>query len=134
MSKVLIIDDSEFYRKVWSEGLMVKGFKVETAETGKEGLEKMLAAPPQLIILDLVMPDMNGEEVLKEMRKHEDVRNIPVIMLTSISAEVVGKDLLTAGPLAGYMKKNSTTAEDIAKKAEEVLGTSEKSFDPKTGA
>lgn len=131
MTKVLIIDDSEFFRGVFSDGLVAKGFQVEAAESGKIGLEKMLADPPQLIILDLIMPEMSGEDVLREIQKHENLRKIPVIMLTSISAEVVGQDVLSVGSLVGYMKKDEATAEDMAKKVQEILGSYEKPFDPK---
>jgi CheY-like chemotaxis protein len=134
MANVLIIDDSEFFRNVYSQGLIAKGFQVETAPDGKSGLEKMVAVPPDLVFLDLVMPGMTGEDVLKEIQKYKTLEGIPIIMLTSISAQLVGKDLLTAGPLAGYLKKEEASVDDVIRKAQEVLGTSEKAFDPKTNA
>jgi hypothetical protein len=68
--------------------------------------------------------------VLRQMQTHEQLRGLPVIMLTSISAQIVGKDLLTAGPIAGYLKKEEAGVDDVVKKAQEVLGTSEKNYDP----
>ena len=122
MAKVLIIDDSEFFRNVYSQGLSAKGFEVDTAPDGKVGLEKALAAPPNLILLDLVMPGMTGEDVLKEIQKHDTLHGVPIVMLTSISAQLVGKDLLTAGPLAGYLKKEEASVDDVVKRVEEILG------------
>jgi len=134
MAKILIIDDSNFFRSVYLQALVAKGFEVATAPDGKTGLERMLADPPQLIFLDFVMPGMSGEETLVEMQKHEQLHGIPVIMLTSISAQIIGKDLLTISPLAGYLKKEQSSVDDVVKKAQEVLGTSDKLFDPTTNA
>jgi CheY-like chemotaxis protein len=132
MAKILIIDDSDFFRSVYSQALTAKGFEVAVAADGPSGLQRMLADPPQLIFLDFVMPNMSGEEVLRQMQTYEQVRGVPVIMLTSISAQIVGKDLLTAGPIAGYLKKEEASVDDVVKKAQEVLGTSEQNYDPAT--
>ncbi len=130
MTKVLVVDDSEFFRQVYSKVLTDNGYEVETAVNGKEAIEKMLASPPQLVFLDFVMPVMTGEQVLVEMKKHESIRSIPVIMLTSISAEVKGTQLLSAGSLAAYLTKDQATSNDIIRRTEEVLGTSEEPFNP----
>lgn len=134
MTKALVVDDSEFFREVYSRVLTDNGFQVETAVNGKEAMDKMLANPPQIIFLDFVMPIMTGEQVLAEMKNHDSVRNIPVIMLTSISPEVKGVELLSSGSLSAYLTKDKATSNDIVRKAEEVLGTSEKPFDPSSNA
>ena len=77
---------------------------------------------------------MTGEQVLAEMKKHDTVRSIPVIMLTNISAEIKGTQLLSAGSLAAYLTKDQATSNDIIRKAEEVLGTYEKPFNPNENA
>jgi two-component system alkaline phosphatase synthesis response regulator PhoP len=130
MTKVLVVDDSEFFRKIYSKELTDAGFEVETAENGKVAIDKMLSSPPQLVFLDFVMPVMTGEQVLNEMKKNDKLHNIPVIMLTSISAEIKGEELLSSGPLAAYLTKDKATGDQIVNKAKEVLGTSEKPFDP----
>jgi CheY-like chemotaxis protein len=132
MAKILIVDDSDFFRSVYSQALTAKGFQVAVAADGPAGLERMVADPPQLIFLDFVMPNMSGEEVLRQMQTHPEVHGVPVIMLTSISAQIIGKDLLTAGPIAGYLKKEEASVDDVVKKAQEVLGTSEQNYDPAT--
>jgi formate hydrogenlyase transcriptional activator len=134
MTKILIIDDSDFFRSVYSQALSAQGFQVAVAADGKTGLERMLAEKPQLILLDFVMPGMSGEDTLREMQTHKELHGIPVIILTSISAQIVGKDLLNVGPIVGYLKKEEASVEDVIKKAEEVLGSSEKQYDPATGS
>ncbi len=60
-----------------------RGFEVEGAAGGKEGLEKMRQNPPDLVLLDLMMPDMDGWEVYQQMKAGEKTRNIPVIVVTA---------------------------------------------------
>lgn len=129
MTKVLVADDSEFFREIYSQVLISNGFEVETATNGKEAVDKMLANPPQLILLDFVMPIMNGQQVLAEMKKHESLNNIPVIMLTIVSAEIKGQELLSTGPLAAYLTKDEVTPDNIVQRVKEVLGTYGKPLD-----
>jgi CheY-like chemotaxis protein len=131
MTKILVVDDSEFFRQIYSQALVDAGFEVELAENGQEAIEKMIADPPSVVFLDLVMPVMTGEQVLSEIRKHKKLKSIPVIMLTSISAALKGAELLAAGPLAGYLTKDTATPKDVVARAIEVLSTSEQLFDPK---
>jgi CheY-like chemotaxis protein len=121
---ILVVDDSDFFRQIYMNTLTEAGFSVQEAVNGQDALDKMTAQKPDLIFLDLVMPVKTGEEVLAEMKQHEELKNIPVVMLTSISAEVKGQDLLSVGSLAGYMTKDSATPEDILKRAHELLEVS----------
>jgi len=73
---------------------------------------------------------MTGEEVLAEKQKHEELKNIPVVMLTSIAADVKGAEVMKAGPIVAYFTKDKTSTTDIINKAKEVLGTSEQRFEP----
>jgi CheY-like chemotaxis protein len=132
MAKVLVVDDSEFFRTLFTKALTDAGFEVETAENGRQAVDILLASPAELVLLDLVMPVMTGEEALAEIKKHEEIKNVPVIMLTSISVEVKGKELLTKGSLVAYLTKDDVTPEQVVSKAKEVLGTYEQSLD--TGA
>ena len=134
MAKILVIDDSNFFRSVYAQALAAKGFEVAVAADGKSGIERMLAEKPQLVFLDFVMPGMSGEDTLREIQTHQELRGTPVIMLTSISAQIIGKDLLTAGPIAGYLKKEEASVDDVVQRAQEVLGTSEKYYEPTTNS
>jgi CheY-like chemotaxis protein len=124
MAKILIVDDSDFFRQIYVKALTEAGYGVEQALNGRDAMDKMLASPPDMVFLDLVMPVMTGEEVLAEMKKNETTKNIPVVMLTSISADVKGADLLSIGSLAAYMTKDTAQPEDILKKVHEILETS----------
>jgi len=98
MSRILIVDDSLFQRRVVSAPLKAQGFEIFEAVNGKEGLEKILEVKPDLILLDILMPEKNGIEVLKELKKAQNT--IPVIMLTSDVQESTRDECLSLGAQA----------------------------------
>ena len=83
MKKILVVDDSEVLRKITSFNLKKAGFEVFEAEDGIDGLEKMRQILPDLIILDIMMPRLDGFGVLKEKQNDESIKDIPVIILTA---------------------------------------------------
>lgn len=80
---ILVIDDSPTTRAIMEDTLTEYRFKVITAEDGYEGLVKMRECKPQLVFLDVMMPKMDGYEVLKRIRGDEEFKSVPVVMLTS---------------------------------------------------
>lgn len=81
--KVLVVDDSDVLRKITVFNLKKLGMEVEEAVDGIDGLEKMRQWQPDVVILDIMMPRMDGFTVLKEMKKDERIKDIPVIVLTA---------------------------------------------------
>ena len=81
--QILLIDDDEAVIKLLGSFLVSKGFKVETAMDGLEGLEKLRASTPSLIVLDVMMPRMDGYGFLREIKKDLKYRNIPTVVLTA---------------------------------------------------
>jgi DNA-binding NtrC family response regulator len=79
--KILIVDDEASNRNILSQELTHEGYSVLTAGDGREALKKVESSRPDLIILDYMMPDLSGLEVLKELRKREN--DIPVVMITA---------------------------------------------------
>lgn len=103
--KILIIEDEDSIRKVLEFHLKSNGFDVILAQDGEEGLDKAEQEPPDLIILDLILPKKQGEEICKEIRKDERIGKIPVIMLTAkgsdidrIIGRVIGADCYMSKP------------------------------------
>jgi signal transduction histidine kinase/CheY-like chemotaxis protein len=80
---VLIIEDDANMRDMLRRRLEKEGWKVIEAENGREALERMAESRPELILLDLMMPEMDGFQFLDEVRKHESLRSIPVIVVTA---------------------------------------------------
>ena len=80
--RILIVDDEEMIRELAKDYLQSKGYEVLIAEDGKKGLQEAQANKPDLIILDVNMPKMNGFQVLEKLKQDSETRGIPVLMLT----------------------------------------------------
>jgi DNA-binding NtrC family response regulator len=93
--KILIADDEPSNRKILEQELVHKGFAVDTARGGKEALAKIESAPPDLVILDYMMPDLSGLEVLKEIRNKGN--DTPVILITAYGSVERAVEVMKAG-------------------------------------
>lgn len=80
---VLLIEDSQAIYRLVSYKLKKSGFRFEHRDNGKEGLEAVKKMKPDLVILDVMLPSMNGFEILRQIRNDEDLKDTKVIMLTS---------------------------------------------------
>ncbi len=85
MSSILIIDDEHGFLDMLSEHLLMGGYVVRAADTGEKGLELMRAEAPDLVLLDVMLPGMDGYEVCTQMQSDPVLKQIPVIMLTARS-------------------------------------------------
>lgn len=81
--KILVCDDERHIVRLIQVNLERQGYQVVTAFDGKEGLEKIRSEKPNLVVLDVMMPYMDGFEVLKSLRREPETENLPVIMLTA---------------------------------------------------
>lgn len=88
MERVLIVDDDPDIQRLVSYNLSQAGFHVATASSGRTALETVQKHPPDLIILDIMMPDIDGMEVCRTLRQRESSRRIPIIMLTARGDEI----------------------------------------------
>jgi len=103
-TKILIVDDEENVREVISYILGERGFIIEEAKDGKEALKKVEECKPDIIILDVSMPGMNGIQTCKQLRKNLHTQNIPIIFLSAEKCitEVVQN---TPGAAIEYIEK-----------------------------
>ena len=83
-AKVLVVDDTPMNIKVLSDLLTVKGYEVITAESGSAALEKIKTRKPEVVLLDVVMPEMDGYEVCRRIRANPDTAVLPVVMITAL--------------------------------------------------
>jgi len=81
--KILVVDDEPFILRSLTFILKKNGYDVDSATNGEEAIDAILGAHPRLVFLDLMMPKMNGLEVCTEVRRHEDLNDIHIIMLTA---------------------------------------------------
>ena len=87
IKKILVIDDSPTERHVLVEILNKGGYDIITAESGEEGIEKARAEQPDLILMDVVMPGLNGYQATRTLTRDESTKHIPVIVCTSKGKE-----------------------------------------------
>jgi DNA-binding response OmpR family regulator len=91
--KILVVDDEPDVVRILSKSLMIDGFEVITANDGLECLAKVENEPPDLILLDNIMPNMDGQAVLKKLKASKETEEIPIIMVTALADE---KDITSA--------------------------------------
>jgi two-component system alkaline phosphatase synthesis response regulator PhoP len=88
MKKVLVVDDDVDFCEATKLLLDSKGYEVVLAHDGKEGLEKMRAEGPDLVILDVMMPEMNGYDVCVVLKADPELKKTPVILLTAVDQDL----------------------------------------------
>lgn len=110
--RVLLVEDDRFLRRACEVSLRQRGFAVTTAVDGEEALRKVQAEPPDLILLDLLMPKMTGTEVLKTLRAEEATRGIRVLILSNSSREQDIEEINTLG-VSGYFVKADLSLQEL---------------------
>lgn len=120
--KILIIEDELPMLKALSDKFSREGFSVLEAKNGEEGLETALETKPDLIILDLFMPVMDGRAMMEKLRRDEWGKKVPIIILTNLNPDdKTLNEILASGP-AYYFIKSKWKLEDLMKKVKEELG------------
>lgn len=119
--KVLIIDDDENAMAIFTTILKREGFEMITAASGAEGIGKIKEEKPALILLDQVLPDTSGNELLKKVKEDPQTANIPVILLSNFSQKELVDEALTQGAVE-YIFKYQISPEDLVSKVKQILG------------
>jgi DNA-binding response OmpR family regulator len=125
VKKLLLIDDSPTVLKIMSVSLMANGYTVRTAATGAAGLALAREETPDLIILDVNLPDVNGLELLAKLKEDAVLGPVPVLMLS-------GQDDLDRAARGmqlgarGYLPKHSTSPKVMVQKLREILRSEER--------
>lgn len=103
--RILLIDDDQSIREVARTVLeMVGGYDVETAASGLEGLEKARTSPPDAIVLDVMMPGLDGPGTFALLQEHPETRDVPVILLTA-KTQAADRSRFAALGVAGMLPK-----------------------------
>jgi len=117
---VLLIEDDPFLTRAYEVKFESEGINLAVTTNGEEGLARMRAQKPQLILLDLMMPKKSGFEVLKEMQQDPNLKDIPVIVLTVLGREEDVRSTLALGAKE-YFIKTETKLDDVVKSAKKYL-------------
>lgn len=108
MTKIAIIEDDQAISQMYRIKFEAEGYSVETAENGKLGLELAESMQPDIILLDLMMPEMNGDEVLEKLRKTDWGAKVTVIVLTNMGEQEISPRIRELGVKAVILKAAMT--------------------------
>ena len=117
--RILIVDDDPLIARMYENKLKTDGYDVSVAFNGEEALAGAIKNPPDLIFLDVMMPKMNGVEVLKIMRGDDRTKNIPVLVLTNYENY---RDKVEPMGISDYLIKANVTLNDVMERTFKVWG------------
>ena len=120
MKKILVVEDHADMRELLAWQIELMGFVPITAKLAKEGVEKAIAEKPDLILMDVMMPGMDGREAVRQLRAHPETKDIPILAATALFRTTDLKSCLDAG-CNGYIVKPFTFQELQVKLREFIL-------------
>lgn len=119
--KILFIEDESALQRAVTQVLKKTGYEILQATDGEAGLKLALSELPDLILLDLILPKKDGFDVLKDLKKDQRAKNIPVIILTNLERALDVEKALELGATT-YLVKTSYRLEEVAEKIKQLLG------------
>jgi len=123
MTKIAIIEDDQVISQMYRMKFEADGFEVQLADNGQRGVALVESFKPDIILLDLQMPHMNGAEALAQIRSKDKSKNTPVIILTNLGEEEAPKSLKSLG-VHSYIVKADLTPRQVVGRVKEALGLS----------
>lgn len=131
MARVLVVDDSLSVRKMVEGALEMKGFDVFSASSGAEAMERIASARPDLVICDVVMPDVDGYRICEFVRTHPSLSETPVLLISGIVNSAVLER--AAQVRCSDVLRKPFTADDLARKVEDLLVARSRSTEAPAG-
>lgn len=120
MTKIAIIEDDAAIHQMYRMKFESEGFDVQLAKDGKAGVALVKKFKPDIVLLDLQMPEVDGVEALREIRGSDWGRDLPIIILTNLGEEESPKEIKQLG-VSGYIVKADFTPRQVVNKVKEVL-------------
>src|SRR6266576_1657962 len=99
MAKLLIVEDDPLMSRMYQKIFTFEGYDVQMAADGQEGLDKAREIKPTMILLDVMMPKLNGLQVLEKLKADPETKAIPVVMLTNLAGQQDAESALTKGAI-----------------------------------
>lgn len=120
LKKILLIEDDKFLRELMNKKLVTMGYDVVAAADGESGLTTIKEAKPDVVLLDLILPGINGFEVLERAKKDPDTMNVPVIILSNLGqSEDIEKGLKLGAK--DFLVKAHFTPQEIINKLKTIV-------------
>lgn len=122
MAKVLLIDDDEALLTIFSTALQKDGFTTVTATTGADGEQKAKAEKADLILVDQILPDMRGNDIVKNLKADEATKDTKMVVLSNFGQNELIKEAMDLGA-SDYILKYQIEPQDLVKKVHELLSS-----------
>lgn len=120
MAKILIVEDDPLMSRMYQKIFTFEGHQVEMAGDGEEGLNKAKSVKPTIMLLDIMMPKMNGLQVLEKLKADPEIKSIPIVMLTNLAGQQDAETALTKGAVK-YIVKSEYEPKQVVSLVEEIL-------------
>ncbi len=120
MTTILIIEDDPLMQRMYQKAFAFDGYKVAVAGDGIEGLEKVRNEKPTIILLDVMMPKMNGLDTLAKIKADPELKATPVIMLTNLAGSADAEKALSMGAVK-YIVKSEQEPKQVVAMVKEIL-------------
>lgn len=118
--KILLIEDDSFLLSMYTTKFELENFEVVASEDGEKGIKMAAKEKPDIILLDIILPKKDGFEVLKEIKSNEELKNIPVILLTNLSQKSDIDKGLNLGAV-DYLIKAHFMPSEVVEKIKKIL-------------
>lgn len=117
---LLLVEDDAQLAQMYQQKLELEGYKVDIAHDGAEGYEKMKLEQPALVLMDIMMPNLNGLQALEKAKHDPATSKIPIVILTNLSGSADVQKALKEGA-AGYIVKSELTPTEVVEKVKKIL-------------
>ncbi len=122
MAKILIVEDDSSILNLYQKAFSLEGYEVVVARDGEEGLATAKSALPALILLDVMMPKMNGIELLDMLRAAPETAKIPVVVYTNLGSEKDEETIMSKGAVK-YLQKSDYDPQQVVEIVKQILAT-----------
>lgn len=120
MKSILLVEDDPFLIDIYTTKLKEVGYSVDVADDGEEALNKIKEQKPDLILLDIVLPSINGWEILRRIKKDEELKNLKVIILSNLAEKEEVEKGMNCGA-EKYLVKAHYTPTEVIKEITKIL-------------
>jgi CheY-like chemotaxis protein len=118
--QILVVEDDPLMARMYQKIFTFEKYDVTLAGNGEEGLEKVRSVKPDIVLLDIMMPKMNGLQALEKLKSDPETKQIPVIMLTNLAGEKDAEKALMKGAVK-YIVKSQHEPKEVVKMVKEIL-------------
>jgi two-component system, OmpR family, response regulator ResD len=129
MSKILLIEDEEYIRDLYKRQLDLAQLPTDGFGTGGEGLNAIKQTHYDLVLLDIMLPDTNGLQILKEIKSNPNTKDTPVVLLTNLGQDAIIKEGFELGA-EGYLLKSSYTPNQIVDEIKNIIASRQNTATP----